>query len=124
MKSVEITIGTGWINNQYGIPIKKCCASCKKRMISNEVGRYCERSGTAVEGGWYCRKWAMHPKLQNAGKGGGRVKSIRYLRFYQERKIKLYNSLKACRMKRDELPSTADIRREYEQEKGSVYIKD
>ena len=122
MKGVEMTVSPGFTTNQHDIPIKMCCASCRRRMINNGEGRYCERSGDPVEGCQYCRKWRLPPKLQNAGKGGGRVKSIRYLKFYQERKIKLNNSLKACRIKNDELPSTAEIRREYELEHGSIYL--
>ena len=122
MKSVEITISTGWTTNQHGIVIAKCCASCNKRMISNGEGRYCERSGEPVAGCQYCRKWRLHPKLQNVGKGDGRVKSSRYLKYYLERMIKLYNSLKACRVTIDKLPSIAEIREEYEQEHGSIYL--
>lgn len=116
--NIEITISPGYITNQHGIPIKMCCASCKKRKINNNEGRYCERSGEPVAGCQYCRKWALHPKLQNAGKGGGRVKSIGYLNYYRERRIKQYNSLKAGRIKADELLTVADIRREYE--KGGI----
>ena len=122
MKSVEITISRGRTTNQHGIPIKMCCASCSKRKVNNDEGRYCERNGTAVTGSQYCRKWVLSPLLQNAGKGGGQIKGIGYLNYYRERRIKQHNNLKAGRITANELLSAADIRREYEREHGSIYL--
>ncbi len=122
MKSTEITISRGWTTNQHGIPIRKCCASCRKRKVNNDKGRYCERSGTAVAGSQYCKRWVMSPLLQNAGKGGGQVKSIGYLNYYRERRIKQHNNVKAGRITADGLLKAADIRREYEREHGSIYF--
>ena len=64
----------------------------------------------------------MSRRLQNAGMSGGLVKSWSYLCYYRERWIGQREDVIARRIKADEMLSTADIRKEFEQEHGSIYI--
>ena len=122
MDGIEKIVCPGYAVNQYGIRIKMCCASCKMRKINNSEGRFCGRSGEEVFGFQYCRKWALNPKFRDAGLGGGKIKSLRYLNYYRERWIMQRNDLLARRITADEVMSEVDIRKEYEKEHGSIFL--
>ena len=108
--------------NEHGVKVKMCCASCQKRKITSEEGRVCGLSGKPVSGCHRCKHWEMSRRLQNAGMSGGLVKSWSYLCYYRERWIGQREDVIARRIKADEMLSTADIRKEFEQEHGSIYI--
>ena len=109
------------MRNQFDIEIQKLCGSCAKRTIL-QTGRVCSLTGETVECGGLCEGWEMHPKLQNAGRGGGRVKSLKYLNYYRERWLKQQEDLMTKRITADDFASAEDIRKDYEQEHGSIYI--
>ena len=111
-----------YVRNEHGINIKVCCASCKQRQITSEQGRMCELKGCKVKGWQCCKQWEMNPLLQNAGMSGGQIKSRHYLSYYRERWTEQRKAVEAGRLQVDEMLSTKDIRREYEQEHGSIYI--
>ena len=55
--------------NQYGISVKKCCASCRyKGNIRLVTMRLCTKKKIQVEPGYVCRCWEMSEGLRNAGK--------------------------------------------------------
>ena len=108
--------------NEHGVKVKMCCASCQKRKITSEEGRACGLSGKPVSGCNRCKHWEMSRRMQNAGMSGGQVKSWSYLCYYRERWIQQREDVIAGRIKADEMLSVADIRKEFEQEHGSIYI--
>ena len=87
------------------------------------MGRVCSLTGETVECGFLCEGWEMHPKLQNAGRGGGKVKSIKYLNYYWERWLKQQEDLMTKRITADEIVSAADIRKEFNELYGSIFME-
>ena len=108
--------------NEHGVKVTMCCASCKKRVITCEESRVCGLSGEQVSGSDRCEHWEMSRRLHNAGMSGGKVKSWRYLCYYRERWIQQREAVIAGRIEADEMLSVADIRKEFEQEHGSIFI--
>ena len=109
------------MRNQFDIEIQKLCGSCAKRTIL-QMGRVCSLTGETVECGGLCEGWVLSPKLQNAGRGGGRVKSLKYLNYYRERWLKQQEDLVAKQITADAFASAEDIRKDYEHEHGSIYL--
>jgi hypothetical protein len=64
----------------------------------------------------------MNRRLQNAGMSGGKVKSRRYLSYFRERWVEQREALTSGRITATAMLSTEEIREEYEQEQGSIYI--
>lgn len=71
------------VTNKYGIKIKKCCASCLHKRLNNEKTRNCTLGETNVNPKYLCPSWAMsvEPNLDNAGKGGGRIRKKEWFAF-------------------------------------------
>ncbi len=111
-----------YVRNEHGVMIKMCCASCKLRKIESDEGRVCGLNGNKVKASHCCKQWEMSRRLQNAGMSGGRVKSWRYLTYYRERWVAQREALIAGRITADAMLTVEDIRREFEQEQGSIYI--
>lgn len=64
--------------NKYGAGIVKCCASCVHKVIDTKL-RICDCGGGVVRPSDCCTDWQIQKGLENAGKGGGRVKKRAYL---------------------------------------------
>ena len=111
-----------YVRNEHGINIKVCCASCKLRKIESDEGHVCGLNDKEVKACHRCKHWEMSRRLQNAGMSGGRIKSWRYLTYYRERWIAQREALIAGKITANEMLTVEDIRREYEQEFGSIYI--
>lgn len=60
--------------NDYFIKVKRCCASCKFKYITEEGERLCTWSWKTVEAHERCCRWEMANELQNAGMSGGVVR--------------------------------------------------
>lgn len=69
------------MKNKYGIEIVACCASCLHKHAGTEHSRICDAGEGVVSPKHLCIKYEMHDRLQEAGKGGGRVKKKDYLDF-------------------------------------------
>ena len=110
------------MRNRNGIEIKKCCASCRFRQISSEKGRFCKKHQKKVKAGWLCEEWGINPNLEHAGDSGGQVKCAKYLDYYRKHWLKQQEDLVAKRITADDFASVEDIRKDYEQEHGSIYI--
>lgn len=110
-----------FIKNRFDIKVKVCCASCQNKVITNE-GRLCGLVKSAVASGHCCDNWVLDKRLQDAGRGGGKVKKCHYLTFYMDRWIAQRNDLEARRISALELRSTEDIRKEYNEQYGSEFI--
>lgn len=68
-----------YVINPYGIAIKKCCASCIHKQFYSDDLRKCEFGATKLKPTNVCKRWELIHKLNNAGKGGGRIKKKRWL---------------------------------------------
>ena len=62
------------VKNEYFVKVKRCCASCLHKEITNEGARVCALMELKVEQMFRCKKWQMSKGLENAGKSGGVVK--------------------------------------------------
>lgn len=79
-----------YVRNQYGIAIKKCCASCAHKHIigkASVISRLCDAGEGVVQPSHLCKDWRMVAELDNAGKGGGRVKRPDYIDFLRRHPI-------------------------------------
>ena len=61
-------------SNAYGVKVKRCCASCQHKEITNEGARGCALMKLKVEQMFECQQWQMSDGLKNAGMGGGVVR--------------------------------------------------
>lgn len=100
--------------NRFNITIVKCCANCIHNIgAHDDTRRICGDGEGIVKLTDICASWAMRPALDNAGVGGGKVKSKQYLDFVrtypQPENPKFHIPLK-------------EIRAEYQQQFGSIYI--
>ena len=109
------------MRNRYGIEICRCCASCKYREVKNE-GRMCSKAKAEVESWHLCRQWDVHPKLQNAGEGNGKVKSLVYLNYFRERYLQQIDEFVAGKILPTQRLSREEIRKEFSELYGSIYI--
>lgn len=60
--------------NQFGIAIRKCCASCALKEYTNSVKMLCSLNDEKVTALHVCRKWQMSEGMNNAGLGSGVVR--------------------------------------------------
>jgi hypothetical protein len=122
--------------NLYGLRVKKCCASCAfKDETRSASKRKCTMLGTAVRPCNCCKKWKMDSLLLRAGKGvKGEVKRFEYLMYVlKEREAMLVEPDEGSALDSEdmlgtenvtvEVKSIAEIRATFEQEHGSIYIK-
>ena len=58
---MEVTV------NQYGVRIRKCCASCKDRDFDDKELRCCKLTGKHVRGNNVCDKWSLSDRLETLG---------------------------------------------------------
>ncbi len=65
----------GYVRNQRGTMIKRCCASCGLREYKDGI-RFCTFHGEAVDAKDRCRKWQMSEGMGKAGIGTGVVRDI------------------------------------------------
>lgn len=65
---------TVWVQNEFHINVKKCCASCAMKEILKDGTRVCSQMQLKVESTFKCQKWEMSEGLRNAGRSGGVVK--------------------------------------------------
>ena len=112
----------GFKKNEHGIYVKKCCASCMKRRITSEEGRICNLTKMQVEGSECCKNWGMSRRLQNAGMSDGRIKSWHYLSYYRMRWVAQRDALLEGRITAMQMLSAKEIRQEFEEKYGSIYI--
>ena len=66
--------------NKFGIEINICCASCQYRGFDKQGKRICSLTEQQVDSNAVCEDWHLSQGLENAGAGGGTVKSAEHLR--------------------------------------------
>ena len=107
--------------NGYGIAIPKRCATCAhKGQTRLMTKRQCLAHEKEVKPKGVCSLWKMSDQMKAAGRGGGRIKRIEYLKYLasvrETESIALQNGLTI------KPKPIAEIRSEFEQEHGSIFI--
>ena len=67
--------------NCHYIAIKKCCASCQHRFVTDEGFRICRKHRKYVYKTNCCDCWRMNRKLNRSGARWGQMKNSDYLKF-------------------------------------------
>lgn len=101
------------VKNNYEIPIKKCCASCKHKVLEKGSIRICKCGEGIVRHDYLCKQWQMSEILLNVGKGDGKVKKARYLRFYMD--------YPQPENPKERIPKE-QIRKEFSEKFGDIYL--
>lgn len=107
--------------NQHGIEVKKCCASCKHKDLTRLVlARYCSQHHEKVKPRECCEQWEISEQMQAAGSAGGKVKKKSYLKYVLE--VREDESLADQLGIKFPHKSIEQIRRDYEEKNGSIYV--
>ena len=112
---------TEYVANGYGIAIpKRCATSAHKGQTRLMTRRQCLVHEKEVKPKSVCSLWSMSDQMKAAGRGGGRIKRIEYLKYLtsvrETESIALQNGLTI------KPKPIAEIRSEFEQEHGSIFI--
>ena len=106
-----------FVRNQFGIRVKKCCASCAFKDLKRAVTeRYCKEHAKTVNPGEVCECWKMSSLLQSMQFSDGQVKRREY-QFYLL-KVRTEELEKGVKKQK----SIETIRAEFESLYGSIYI--
>ena len=109
-----------FVRNIFRIPVNQNCASCAFReATTSEKKRYCTNYDMTVEPHDVCCCWRMRQTLRLAGSGRGHVKRIEYLKF-----LMFVREDESQRRQAGELlppKPISDIRREFEEQFGSIF---
>ena len=110
------------MKNQYGIEVKACCASCRYKDLTRLMtARFCMQHQKSVKPRECCYEWALSEQLEAAGSAGGKVKRKAYLKFVLE--VREEESLADQRGLHIVHKTIDQIRREFEEKNGSIYIE-
>lgn len=108
--------------NSHGIEIEMCCASCRfKDLTRLMTARFCTEHQKGVKPDDCCKQWVMSEQMEAAGRGGGKVKRKAYLKFVLE--VREEESLADQRGLHIVHKTIDQIRREFEEKNGSIYIE-
>ena len=103
------------------IRVRKCCASCAYKDLTRALSaRYCTEHHKNVKPDDCCMMWQISEQLKKAGNALGKVKRYDYLMFALD--IRHGEAEKEELGETFEPRSIADIRKEFEQEHGSIYL--
>ena len=107
--------------NQHGIEVKECCASCKHKDLTRLVlARYCSQHHEKVKPRECCEQWEMSEQMEAAGSGGGKVKKKAYLKYVLD--VREDESLADQLGIKFPHKSIEQIRRDFEEKNGSIYV--
>ena len=108
--------------NQHGIEVKKCCASCKHKDLTRLVlARYCSQHHEKVKPRECCEQWEMSEQMEAAGSGGGKVKKKAYLKYVLD--VREDESLADQLGIKFPHKSIDQIRKDFEEKNGSIYVE-
>ena len=110
------------MRNSHGVEIRECCASCKHKDLTRLISsRFCLQHHKKVKPRECCEQWAMSEQMEAAGSGGGKIKKKAYLKYVlQVREDEsLADQLKV------QLPhkTLTEIRQDFEEKNGSIYVE-
>ena len=111
------------MRNQHGIEIRECCASCKYKDLTRLISsRFCLQHQKKVKPRGHCKQWAMSEPMEAAGSARGKVKKKAYLKYVLQ--VREDESL-ADQLGLSQFPhkTLTEIRRDYEEKNGSIYIE-
>lgn len=111
MKKTKFTL------NDFGVRIKKCCASCVWEDATRlQTKRRCTKLKKDVCPSDCCPKWAMSQQMMEVRKSVGQIKRREYqLLLLHIREREMEDGVEEGR-------DVMDIRAEYESQYGSIYI--
>lgn len=106
-----------FVRNQFGIRVKKCCASCAFKDLTRAVTeRYCKEHAKTVNACKVCNSWKMSSLLQSMQFSDGQVKRREYqLYLLKVRTEELEKNVKKQK-------SIEIVREEFESQYGSIFI--
>ena len=117
MKGIQIM----YEYNEHGIRVMKCCRSCAHKDLTRALSlRSCGKLHKDVGPTEVCQHWAMSEQLKRAGRSQGRVKRKEYLMWLAAERDK--EKLVSQMGQKVAGKSIAQIRAEFEQEHGSIYL--
>ena len=119
--------------NQHGIEVKKCCASCKHKDLTRLVlARFCSLHQKKVKPREGCKQWEMSEQMQAAGLSGGKVKKKAYLKYVldvrEDERLRVGERSSGISLA-DQLgikfphKSIGQIRKDFEEKNGSIYVE-
>ena len=108
------------VANDFGIMIKRCCASCANRDFDEQERRCCQLTGKHVRGNGVCDDWSMSDGLKCLGCERGKVQRREYQLSLIEVRTSELNA--TARGKEVELASVESIRRDFELKHGSRFV--
>ena len=110
------------MRNKYGVEVRECCASCMfKDLTKLAASRFCLMHHKSVKPRGYCEQWKMSEQLEAAGSSGGKVKKQAYLKYLLA--IREEESLALQQGIRIPHKSVEQIRKEFEEKNGSIYVE-
>ena len=106
--------------NRYGIAVKKCCASCQHKCLTDMAERKCEMTGKRVRANHKCDDWELSEKLEMLGCEQGKVQR----RAYQLTLLEVRASESHAMMRGQTVTPKPleDIKMEFETEHGSRFL--
>lgn len=110
--------------NCHYIAIKKCCASCQHRFVTDEGFRICRKHRKYVYKTNCCNCWLMNRKLNKSGARWGQMKNSDYLKFVARIRALENQRIKEAEVKGFPLAmlKIETIRRMYSKLYGMVFI--
>ena len=107
--------------NKHGVRMARCCMSCAfKEETELKTIRVCSLDEFPHHRCHMCRDWQMSRTMEGAGTSGGRIKRREYLMFALSVR---YEEQLAEENGQEIVPkSIEEIRREYENQYGSIYL--
>ena len=119
--------------NSYGILINRCCASCKFKDLTRLISsRFCLKHQKGVKPRSYCKQWEMSEQMEAAGSGRGKVKKKAYLKYVLEvrederlRVGERSSGIRLAEQLKIQFPhkSIEQIRKDFEERNGSIYVE-
>lgn len=65
-----------YVENEYGIKVRKICASCTYKMSQSDKYRYCDKKGKKTTPLETCDQYEIASSFVGAGKGTGELRSM------------------------------------------------
>ena len=110
------------MKNQYGIEVKERCASCRHKDLTRLMtARFCLKHQKGVKPRSYCKQWEMSEQMEAAGSGRGKVKKKAYLKYVLE--VREDESLADQLGIKFPHKSIGQIRKDFEEKNGSIYVE-
>lgn len=107
--------------NGYGMSVRRCCASCVHKALTGKLRyRKCLKHLCQVKAHNVCADWEMNKPSQKAGASEGKVKRREYLMYVLE--VRQREAAAAKQGNRVTRLSIGEIRQQFEEEHGTIYM--